>query len=339
MSIVFFTAGCKSHKKIPDVTKINIELSTQRFEQDFFLMDTNQLNNSIQNLFEKYPSFSIDFLYNILAADHQPDSILKAVKFFIKAYNTVYTDSKNIFDNFASTEKEIKQGFQFVKYYFPKYTLPTQLITYIGPWDAFFMLSNNAGGSGVVRTDENIMAIGLQLSMGKDYAMYKENEMQQFYPYFISRRFDKTYIPVNVLQVIIDDLYQQKTTGKSLIEQMIEAGKRVYLLDAFLPNTADSVKIGYTQNQLDACYKSEAAIWSFFISNDLLYQTEPSIVMEYMNDAPKTTAFGDASPGFIGKFTGWQIVKKWMEKNNEKTLIDLLNTPAKTIFEQAKYKP
>jgi len=337
-TLIFFT-GCKKKKKIPDVSNIKVELSTQRFEQDFFAMDTNKLNTDLQTLFEKYPSFSIDYLYNILAVPTQPDSIMQTVKLFRRAYNNVYEDSKKVFTNFSSSEKEIKQGFQFVKYYFPKYQLPTKLITYIGPWDAMIMLSDNSGGSGSVRTNEEIMAIGLQLSMGKDYAMYKENVMQQFYPSFISRRFDKAYIPVNVLRVIIDDLYQQNAIGKPMIEQMIEAGKKLYLLDAFLPYAADTLKIGYTQEQLDGCYKNESAIWSFFITNDLLYQTEPSIIMEYMNDAPKTTALGDASPGFIGKFVGWQIVKKWIEKNEKKSLTDLLNTPAKTIFEQAKYKP
>jgi hypothetical protein len=343
ISITFFTlfvfAGCNNNKKIPDVSHIKIELSTQRFEQDFFSMDTTHLDNAIQTLFEKYPNFAIDYLYNLLAINPQPDSVINAVKLFTNAYSNVYADSKNIFKDFSAAEKDIKQGFQFVKYYFPQYQLPTQLITYIGPWDAFIMLSDNSGGSGAVRINENIMAVGLQLNMGKDYAMYKEPAMQQFYPTFISRRFDKAYIPINVLNVIIDDIFHQSYQGKPLIEQMIEAGKKLYVLDAFLPYAADSLKIGYTQNQLDACYKSEASIWSFFITNDLIYQTEPSIVMEYMNDGPKTTAFGETSPGFIGKFVGWQIVKKWMQKNDKKTLQDLINTPAKQIFEQAKYKP
>jgi hypothetical protein len=54
---------------------------------------------------------------------------------------------------------------------------------------------------------------------------------------------------------------------------------------------------------------------------------------------------GEASPGFIGQFVGWQIVKKWMslDKNKDleqnKILEQLLHTPAKQIFEEAKYKP
>jgi hypothetical protein len=90
---------------------------------------------------------------------------------------------------------------------------------------------------------------------------------------------------------------------------------------------------------LDGCYKNEENIWSYLVQNDLLYVTDPSIVKDYMNDAPKTQAFGDESPGFIGQFVGWRIVKKWMGKNDKVSLKQLMETNPKAVFEQAKYKP
>ena len=99
-TLIFFT-GCKKKKKIPDVSNIKVELSTQRFEQDFFAMDTNKLNTDLQTLFEKYPSFSIDYLYNILAVPSHPDSIMQTVKLFRRAYSNVYEDSKKVFTDFS----------------------------------------------------------------------------------------------------------------------------------------------------------------------------------------------------------------------------------------------
>lgn len=338
-SVIVFCLGCKSGKKLPDVSNVKIELTTQRFEKDFFNLDTTHLDSSIQQLFVKYPNFIVDYLHNILASAPQADSVIKTIQRFTKDYNKLYLDAEKLYADFTPYENEIKKGFQFVKYYFPNYKLPTKLITYIGTWDAIIMLSDNSSGSGCIRMSEDIMGIGLQLSMGYNYTMYKDEMMQQFYPEFISRRFDKAFIGVNAIKVIVDDIYPNQNLGQPLIEQMIESGKRMYLLDAFMPTTADSLKTGYTQQQLDGCYKNEANIWSFFITNNLLYETQPSIVMEYMNDAPRTAALGDAAPGLIGKFVGWQIVKQWMKKNDKKSLADLLKTPAKNIFEQAKYKP
>lgn len=330
--------ACGNKKNIPDVSKVQVQLTTQRFEQDFFTIDTTQLDASLQMLFNKYPVFMVDYLQNILASNPQPDTIMQNVKLFINAYSKIYETTQSTFTNFNSIEKEIKQGFQFIKYYFPNYKLPTQLVTYIGPWDAMFMLSNNTSGSGVMR-DDSIMGIGLQLSLGNNFPLYKDGALQSLYPAFISKRFDPKYITTNALNVIIDDLYTSRNLGKPLVEQMIEAGKRLYLSDAFLPYTADSIKTGYTQAQLEGCIKNEANIWNFFVTNDLLFTTEPSIIKDYMTDAPNTPALGEQSPGNIGQFVGWQIVKQWMKKNDTKKLEDLLKTSAKEIFETSKYKP
>lgn len=330
--------ACGNKKNIPDVSKVQVQISTDRFEQDFFNLDTTQLDASLQKLFMKYPVFMVDYLQNILATNPNPDTVMVNVKLFINAYYNVYQETQKNFANFGSIEKEILQGFQFVKYYFPEYNLPTKLVTYIGPWDAMFMLSNNTMGSAVMR-DDSIMGIGLQLSLGSNFPLYNSGVIQSLYPNFISKRFAKEYIATNAINVIIDDLHSTRSLGKPLVEQMIEAGKKLYLLDAFLPTTPDSIKTGYTQKQLEGCIKNEANIWSFFVTNDLLFTTEPVIVKDYMTDAPNTPVLGDQSPGNIGQFIGWMIVKKWMKKNSDKNLKQLLATPAKEIFETARYKP
>ena len=121
---------------------------------------------------------------------------------------------------------------------------------------------------------------------------------------------------------------------------MVEEGKRMYVLDMVLPETADTLKTGYTASQLKGCYENEAAIWNFFIENNLLYTADPSQIRDYTNDAPRTEALGQSSPGNIGLFIGWQIVKKWMTgKAKAVTLQQLFEADAKQIFQQAKYKP
>ena len=159
------------------------------------------------------------------------------------------------------------------------------------------------------------------------------------YPSYQSRRFEPQYVPVNCIKNIIDDIYPATNADMPLIYQMIEAGKRLYVLDKLLPETADSLKTGYTQIQLDGCYENEAMIWNYFLQNNLLYSTDPAAIRDYMNDAPKTEILGEGSPGFIGQFTGWQIIKKWMGIKPATTPEQLLQTPPKQIFEEAKYKP
>jgi hypothetical protein len=175
--------------------------------------------------------------------------------------------------------------------------------------------------------------------MGKNFSWYQSEAGQQLYPAYISRRFQKEYISVNSIKTIIDDMYPNNSAGKPLVEQMVEAGKRLFLLDYLLPEIHDTLKTGYTKAQLEGAYNYESSIWEFFLQNDLLYAIDPALTKDYMNDSPNTSVLGEASPGFIGQFVGWQIVKKWVDKNEKVTLEQLMNTDAKTIFEQSKYKP
>ncbi|MDQ2753266.1 MAG: hypothetical protein M3R72_09625 [Bacteroidota bacterium] len=72
----------------------------------------------------------------------------------------------------------------------------------------------------------------------------------------------------------------------------------------------------------------------------MLYNNDPSQIRDYTNEAPRTEALGQSSPGNIGLFVGWQIVKKWMaEKGASVNMQQLLQTDAKQIFTEARYKP
>ena len=324
------TCSCRS-RNVPDVSAIKVDLQLQRFDKDFFALDTNHIDQSLARLHQKYPLFFQDFLFNILALPSPPDSVetvKQEVKSFIRSYKPLEDSAGKTFANMTATEKEVRRGLQFVRYYFPDYKLPAKLITFIGPINSY---------GNILTTDA--LAVGLQLYMGKNFSLYQSQEGQELYPRYISQRFEKEYIPVNCVKTIVDDIFPDNNAGRPLVEQMIQAGKRLYVLDQLMPETSDTIKTGYTQTQLEGCYANEGTIWSFFVQNDLLYATDPSITKDYMNDAPQTQAFGKDSPGFIGQFTGWQIVKKWMSKNDKVSLEELLKTDPKTIFLQAKYKP
>lgn len=320
--------SCGNKKNIPNVSNIQVTLNLQRFDKDFFALDTNNIAASLDALEKKYPSFTSDFLYNILGLQPQPDTVVKAVKTFITDYRTVYDSVQKNFPSGNEIKLQLSKALQFVKYYFPTYKVPENIVTYVGPLEGYANVLTQTG-----------FAVGLQLYLGKNFSIYHSEYINEVYPEYRSRRFEAAYIPVDCMKNIINDIYPADNSNAPLIYQMIEAGKRLYLLDAFLPETADSLKTGYTQDQLNGCFEHEDLIWNYFLQNNLLYVTDPSQVRDYMNDGPKTEALGEASPGFIGQFVGWQIVKKWMSDDNNKTLQQLIKTPAKQIFEEAKYKP
>ena len=329
ISAVCIFISCKDNK-IPEVSNIKIELTIYRFEQDFFSMDTANILNELQRLRTKYPSFANDFTTQILGFDSSipPDSLTKYIRLFIKDYRFVKDSADKLFGDFEVHTKEIKKGLQFVKHYFPAYNIPKQIITFIGPFDGY---------SDILTADA--FAVGLQLHMGSNFSFYKSDVSRDIFPEYISRKFTPEYISVNCLRNIVDDMYPDKSIGRPLIEQMVEKGKRLYLLDKFLPGTDEHLKVGYTEKQLKDSYDNEAVIWDFFLTNNLLNNADQNIVKNYIGDSPKTQELGDGSPGNIGAFSGLQIIKKYMEKFPETPLTELMNKAPREIYSQSKYKP
>ena len=122
---------------------------------------------------------------------------------------------------------------------------------------------------------------------------------------------------------------------------MIHSGKILYLKDVILPEYKEEEKIGYTESQLHWCQENESYMWRYFIENQLLYDDDPKLLLRFVNPAPFSKFYleiDNESPGKVGAWTGWQIVRSYM-KNNEVSLTQLMQTDAKEIFEKSNYKP
>ena len=338
---VFIFFSCKSKTNIPDVSRIKITLHTERFEQDFFSMDTLQVANSIRILQHKYPDFLPLFVQNILGLDL--DSLLipgneqdHDVRTFIHDYLPLKDSSDKVYKNFSKQTDAIRQGLQYVKYYFPNYILPQSVITFIGPINANFETSFGVQGD-VITTKS--LGVGLQLHLGKNFSFYNSPEGQEQYPAYLAQNFDAEHIPVNCLRNIVDDLFHDRSKGRALIEQMVIRGRRMYLLTKFLPHTPEYICLGYSKEQMEDCNKHEAVIWDFFLNNNLLNKADETIVQNYIGESPKTPELGEGAPGNIGTYAGLQIVKKFMNDFPQTSLDELMKLPPREIYERSKYKP
>jgi uncharacterized protein YjaZ len=79
-----------------------------------------------------------------------------------------------------------------------------------------------------------------------------------------------------------------------------------------------------------------------FIENKYLYSSNSKLPNQFINKAPFSKFYleiDNESPGRIGQWIGWQIVRSYMENNPKTTIQQLLKMDAKAIFEASKYKP
>lgn len=336
--LAFFTlliTGCKKKKGIPDVSGITVELQLKRFDRDFFALDSNKLPEGLNRLHQQYPVLTNLFLQNILGLDSA--STLPGVRRFLGLSGNLLDTVNRVFRSTADLEKDFKKAFQFVKYYFPQYKVPT-IVTVAGPVDA---LAQSETGPTPDFLGPDFLGISLQFYLGKDFSVYRDPFfIDNVAPAYRSRRFSREYIISDAMQLVISDLFPDKSGAKPLVEQMIEKGKRWYLLDKLLPYTPDSVKTGYTQQQLNWCRQNEGLIWTYIVKNEDLNSISPSVIQTYIGESPFTQGFSqEYSPGNLGQWIGWQIVQKFAAKNPGMNLEALMGTDAKKILEEAKYKP
>src|SRR5918993_901422 len=56
-AVLVIFLSCSNKKDAPDVSHIKIDVAVQRFDRDFFALDTAQLKSSLQQIGKKYPDF------------------------------------------------------------------------------------------------------------------------------------------------------------------------------------------------------------------------------------------------------------------------------------------
>ena len=122
---------------------------------------------------------------------------------------------------------------------------------------------------------------------------------------------------------------------------MIYRGKELYLKDKLIPDATDGAKIAYSDLQIQWCKENEYQMWSYFVESKILFEANMKNEFRFINDAPFSKFYLDIdteSPGRVGQWLGWQIVRSYMENNNT-SLKEMLALDANTIFNKSKYKP
>ncbi len=332
--IFFFSAlllsACRHPKKV-DVSSIPVSVSIERFDHDFAQLQTHPMAPAALMLQKKYGIFYQDFIERILTAGSTRDTgyftTLRKV-FSTKAYNDLKHEVDSVYPDLNQQNAELTDAFRRIKYYFPKQQLPKVYAYFSG-----FQAQTSVG--------DQYFAIGLDMFLGADSKFYPA--LIEAYPHYISRRFTPANIAPRAVETIVrEDMFPEPEQDKSLLSKMVYNGKILYLMDQLLPDTPDSLKIGYTPQQLSWCNGFQAQIWGYFLEENLLYETDFTKTQKYLNEAPFTPGLGEhnESAPKLGVYAGWQIIRAYMEKHPEITLTALMaDNDAQQILNKSRYRP
>ncbi len=308
--LVLFLTACKDKVKPPvDTSYIDVSVIVNRFDKAFF----EATKENFTDIKKQYP---------LLFPKGVQDSI-----WWKKIQNpyerSLYKKVQNTFGNFSKEKGQLKHLFQKISHYDSTFISP-KIITLISDLD----YENR-----VIYAD-SLLLISLDMYLGKKDTCYAH------FPDYLKIKFNKEQLLPNVADVIINKQFRTKHQ-RQFIYTLIDEGKKMYTKDLYLPEFSDAVKMGYTEEQLHWVKNNEMPIWKYFIENKLLYSTDTKLRERFISEAPFSKFYMEIdqeSPGRIGVWLGWRIVRSFM-KNNDVSLQKLWATDALTILKKSKYKP
>lgn len=303
--------SCKDESKVEEaVAKIPIEFKVERFDRIFWTSKPEDL----QKVKAQYPYFF---------PSHIPDSIL-INKLKDPLLKELYSEVQMQYPELGKIETDLEKLFAHVQYYFPKNKTP-RVITLI----------NEVDTEGRVFYTDTLALISLDCYLGKDHRFYVD------FPEFKKPEMERNQILPNLVTSFCYGKIASPT-DRTLLSAMIYYGKELYMKDKLIPEYSDADKIGYSDMQIKFCQENEYYMWSNLVENKLLFDSNPKNELRFIKPAPFSRFYieiDNQTPGRVGQWLGWQIVRSYMENNEDITLEQLLAMDAKTIFDNSKYKP
>ncbi len=292
------------------INAVPISLEVERFDQEFY----GGTASKIPDLKARYPFlFPVQYKDSVWIA-RQKDSLQLLLQ---QEVNKTFADT-------AALEKTLTHLFQHITYYFPNLPIP-RVVT----------LTNNVDYQLKTVYTDSLLLISLDTFLGS------KNPLYEGIPLYVKKELDPVYLPGQIVDKF-GSYYLPQPEDRTFLAQLIYYGKKLYLQDLLLPHLEDYLKIGYTPSELDWAVDNELFIWQYFVEKQLLYTTHPEFQQRFLDPAPFSKFYleiDQESPGGIGRWVGWQIVKSFAAQNPERSIQHVLQTPALELFNQSKYKP
>lgn len=303
-------------------TAKNINLVIMRYEQDLFNIDQKNMAAAFKAMYGKYPE-------NIIANGAWNNTeMLQSIKGFINdpVIKEIYKDTEAKYADLSAFKKSITPALTLYLTHFPNENVPS-FCTLVSGID-FQMPS-------VFGYDTTIF-ICLDMYMGKDYKHYAMAGM----PKFIAARCEPKYMATDCFTKALVFKHLPDKTPVTLLDNMIEAGKRIMFTQTMFPTIAPEDILGYSKEQYKWATDNESAVWHYLIERNMVYDNSDDVIRRMIDETPFTRDFGNASPGRLGWYIGFQIVQNYMTNHPETTLKELLSmTDCQKILKESGYKP
>ncbi|HSJ68302.1 MAG TPA: gliding motility lipoprotein GldB [Anditalea sp.] len=318
--ILLFSCGSPSVtcELSEDILRVPVDMEIVRMDRMFFDIESE---DQLEFLLEAHPEFVQDYLQEDLY--HSRQDLYKSMMEITQdtLMQELNREVQHHFQDFSPLEQELENAFKYIRYYFPDYTVP-KIYTFVSGFSNDFYI------------DENIIVIGLDYFLPLDHRFQPDD-----LPQYITKRYQREYLIPTLITAISSQFNYTDMRDNTLLAEMVFYGKAYHFTKSILPCTPDSLIIGYSQDDIVASYANEKLIWSHFVENELLFETNPFEIRKYTGEAPFTDEISPDAPGRIGRWVGWNIVDDYVESQNVSLPELMEERNATQIFRQSGYKP
>ncbi len=194
----------------------------------------------------------------------------------------------------------------------------------------------NSGFNASILAGDSLLGIGLDRFLGEGNHYYALLGI----PQYIQRSMGPEWIVSTTLLQYLEAEYPLSPTDATLLNTIIDQGKKYYIVQASTPGQPDTLTLPFTQAQLEWLSKYEKSVWEYLSEHKLLYSTNSRTLSQFTRSAPFTAALGQDSPGQAATYIGIQIVRRYMARNPSTAWAQLLSeTTAQEILQGARYNP
>ena len=302
-----------------------LDLKVNRFEQALFEINAENVVELSSKWKTDFGSFDEVFAGQIMQKGNLTDEEYhKELLAFTqhKDMREAYDSVAVLFADFTAIQQELEFAFWQFSDDFPSFPIP-EITTFFGGFNY-----------GVVTYDNNI-AIGLENFLGENskyYALLSD-------PSYLRFQKQKKFIVSNVMEVWLNEHFQQYLGGRDLLSQLIYKGKVMYCIDKMLPELAMEDKFRFTAQQMDWVIENEASIWQYIVHEDLLFFNDEQQFRTIINYAPFAKGMPPESPGRVGYYIGYKMVSEYMDNNKIDVEQLMYLSDSRQFLQQSKYKP
>jgi hypothetical protein len=235
---------------------------------------------------------------------------------------SVFRESLRQYADISDIQAEVTDAFKRIHYFFPEKKIP-QLYLHVSMFNQSLVV------------DENVISLSVDNYLGSNYYGYKNINIYNYQLYNMCR----AKVAPDFVTAFLMTEFATPNTDKFL-DNMLFRGKVMFALSVLMPSEKPEVLMGYTNAQMDWCKKHEKSMWLNIMDNRQLFSTDPMLSTSYLNEAPFTSSISQDSPGRVGIWIAWQIIKQYMDHHTDVTLADLMNNANyQQLLEQSEYKP